>query len=389
MKISNHTFQEIPTDVRTREFFPLQRNMWKLFKELGWEKFKSNRDNLLRGNLIYDILTVRLNESILTAQDVMKGKIEKPWRILTYNLFPPIVAIRSDVQQGTMKLIFGYDVDTTFVITDDITQEVLFLLNCSVSDGIPFDWWFINSEDEVLNRRHLKLGIKLRDIVAKSKNKSIVKSSISLIDVLKDIRNERTPSRAQSIYHVATCWLSAAFNQAFDLSNFEAYGGFYDGIAAKDVYKLTDFLFCFVPWPPIIKSLMYAGRRGFMKRWAAWCGHKLLINGFEEFILNWIKNENPETFKTIFIDGVEKIPFPVDSLISKNDLIENYNNKGVFFPEEDNLPKINAKELNFDQNELFSGIYFRINHRTPNNIKVDESLIISKGMGRKTQILQD
>ena len=363
--------------------------MWKLFKELGWDKFKSSRDNLLKGNLIYDILTVRLNESILTAKEVIEGKLEKPWRILTYNLFPPIVAIRSDVQQGTMKLIFGYDVDTTFVIADDITQEVLFLLNCSIDDGIPFDWWFINSEDETLNRRHLKLGVKLRDIISKSKEKNVVKSSFTLIDILKDIRNERTPSRAQSMYHVATCWLSAAFNQAFELSNFESYGGFYDGIAAKDVYRLNDFLFCFVPWPPIIKSLMYGGRRGFMTRWASWCGHKLLINGFEEFILNWIKTENPETFKTIFLDGIQKIPFPTDSLISKKILIENYKKTGLFFSDDNLLPKINVGELNIDENDLFGGIYFRINHRTPNNIEINDSLIISKGMGRKTKILQE
>ena len=389
MNKSNHNFEEIPLEVRTREFFPLQKNMWKLFKDLGWEKYKTNRDNLLKGNLIYEILTIRLNEAILTARDVIEGKIEKPWRILTYNLFPPIVAIRSDVQQGTMKLIFGYDVDTTFVIADDLTQEVLFLLNCSIADGIPFDWWFINSEDEVLDRRHLKMGIKLRDIVAKSKTKNIVKSSLTLIDVLKDIRNERTPSRAHCTYHVATCWLSAAFNQAFELSNFEAYGGFYDGIAAKDVYRLSDSLFCFVPWPPILRSLIYTGRRGFMKRWASWCGHKLLINGFEEFILNWIKTENPETFKTIFLDGIEQIPFPSDSLISKKTLIEHHKKSGLFFPEQENKPKINVKELNIEDHELFSGLYFRINHRTPNSTKIDDSFIISKGMGRKTQILQE
>ncbi|NHI92571.1 MAG: hypothetical protein EAX96_08705 [Candidatus Lokiarchaeota archaeon] len=387
MKKSTHLIEEIPTEIRTREFFPLQKNVLKLIKKLGWEKFNQQRETILEGNFIYELLRERLTESILTAKAVIEGTLEKPWRILTYNLFPPIVAIRSDVQQGTMKLIFGYDVDTTFIIADDINSEILFLLNCGLQDGIPYDWYFIDSNDDVLDRRHLKYGVKLRDMVKKSK-KGIVDSSLKMIDILKDIRNERTPNRMQSTYHVATCWLSAAFNQAFDLSNYEAYGGFYDGVASQSVYKLSDYLFCFVPWPPIMKSLLYAGRRGFMKKWASWCGNKLLINQWEDSIINWVKEKNPETFNIIFNEGIENIPFPCDSLLSKNILIENHKKTGFFFSE-NNLPTINIKDLVTTEEEWFKGLYLRVTPRTPNKTKIDESFIISKGMGKNTQILQD
>ena len=383
-----HGLDEIPPDVRTKEFFPLQKNVWKLIKTLGWEKFKQHRKTLLEGNLIYNLLRERLTESILTAKAVIEGNIEKPWRILTYNLFPPIVAIRSDVQQGTMKLIFGHDVDTTFIIADDLNSEVLFMLNCGLQDGIPYDWYFIDSEDDVLERRHMKYGIKLRDMVKKSHQKGIVKSSLNMIDILKDIRNERTPGRSQSTYHVATCWLSSALNQAFDLSNYEAYGGFYDGIGSEAVYKLSDYLFCFVPWPPIMKSLLYAGRRGFMKKWSSWCGNKLLINQFEDSIIDWVKEKNPETYNIIFNSGIENIPFPCDSLISKNVLVENHKKTGLFFSEQ-TQPGINLKNLSLTEEEWFKGLYLRVTPKTPNTTEIDDSYIISKGMGRNTKIMQE
>lgn len=327
-----HNFSEIPDTLRTKEFFPLMKHVWRCFKELGWEHWENQRQTVYDSNFVFDLLKHRLNESILTAKEVMEGKLEKPYRILTYTLFPPIVAIRADSQVGTMKLIFGFSIDTTYTIIDDITEEIIYLVNCSLEDGLPVDWYFIDYKEEIMDRRHLKYGHKLREIPKKTKN--IENSSKIMIDILKDIRNERAPNRYSSSYHIGATYLTPVINSMLQMSNFESYGGFWDGIQTtnKKIFRMSDLMFIFYPWPPIMSSLMLAGRRAFISKWSMWAGGRLYVNHIEEIILNWLKESNPELYKIGLIDQIQEgIPYPAQSLISGQTLKRIIINLGNIF----------------------------------------------------------
>jgi len=382
-------YADIPDSIRTKPFWPIGRNIWRIFQQFGIDYWNKQRESIIGSEFVYKLLKERLNESILTAKEVMEGKIEKPWRVLTYTLFPPIVAIRSDTQQGTMLLLFGDSVDCTFVIIDDDTLETIFLLNCHLEDGIPVNWWFVNSDDELLERRHLKLGYKLKEIPKKSKN--LETSAQSMISILKDIRNERTPDWSTSRYHIANIYISGAINSMLELSNYSAYTQMWDGLATynKKFYGLPDYWFNFIPWPPMINALVNAGRRKFALRWASWTGNKLFINHIEDVILDWLKKDLPEIYEFALLkqweDGIE---FPTQSLVSSRQLIANYQNSGVYhLPPKG--PLIHLNDLEIDIADAFKGYYLRVDHHTDPNEKVDKSKIISVGLGRDSKVLQD
>ncbi|HUX98253.1 MAG TPA: hypothetical protein VMV49_01750 [Candidatus Deferrimicrobium sp.] len=267
-----HSINEVP-DLFLKSFLPLGKNIWRCFQRLGWDYWLKQSDLIRNGDLVFDLLKGRLNESILTAKEVMDGKLSKPWRVISYTLFPPIAPIRSDAQQGTMKLIFGESVDTTYVVVDDISMETLYLLNCHLEDGLPVDWWLVQPDDELMERRHLKYGFRLREI--QQKMKDLPKAAFRMIDILRDVRNERTPYWSSSTYHCAVVYMSGAINTMLELSNFSTYAALWDGISAKRVYHLPETWYDFIPNPPFLSSLLFTGRRGFSKRWASWTGNKL------------------------------------------------------------------------------------------------------------------
>jgi hypothetical protein len=385
-----YTYGDIPDSIRTKPFWPLGRNIWKIFQEFGMEYWNKQRETLIGAEIVYKLLKKRLNESILTAKEVMDGKIEKPWRVLTYTFFPPIAAIRSDTQQGTMRLLFGDSVDCTFVIIDDETLEAIFILNCHLEDGIPVSWWFVNSYDDLLERRHMKLGYKLKDIPKSSKN--LNESAKNMISILEDVRNERTPNWSNSTYHVANIYITGAINSMLELSNYGAYTQMWDGLASanKRFYDLGDYWFNFIPWPPLIQALINAGRRKFANRWAGWVGNKLFINHIEDIILNWLKTDLPEIYEYAFVRQWEEgIEFPIQSLVSSRTMIKNFKENGFYHQQKTKGSKIKLDNLGIDMEEAFKGYYMRIDHNTKPNDKIDRSKIISIGLGRNSKILEE
>jgi len=85
-------------------------------------------------------------------------------------MFPPVIPLRADLTQGTMKLLYGDSLDMTFFALTDLDQELLFLLNGHMENGIPVDWWLIGPDDEVFERRHIKYGFKLKDAFKNSRD---------------------------------------------------------------------------------------------------------------------------------------------------------------------------------------------------------------------------
>ena len=130
-----------------------------MFQHFGWEHVVRGFE---KGSefLGYEVFKYRLNEAIKTAREVLQGKIENPEKIIAFTLFPPGGFIRADLQQGSMKLLYGESVDVSYVGIRDDTMEASFILNGHLEDGIPVDWWMMGPEDEMLDRRHHKYGIK-------------------------------------------------------------------------------------------------------------------------------------------------------------------------------------------------------------------------------------
>jgi hypothetical protein len=299
----------------------------------------------------------------------------------------PSLTIRADLIQGTQKLLAGDSADVTFISLDDVTGEIFCLLNGHLEDGIPVDWWLVRPEDELLDRRHLKLGYKLREIPRRFNN--IVKASEKLIDVFRDIRNERTPQWTSSIYYAATVWVSFALNVIFEPSNFESIASTFDGWAAKELFKLPDYLFNFYPWPSMLSMFFYQGRKAFANKlsWLTTEGH-LFLQPFEESTLKVVKDLHADIFK-LYKDGIceRGIPFPIQTLGSTFPNAKNVKDpdnrfQTIYFPE-GKFIQIEDLGLSFEQ--VLKGAYLNITTETPITEKIDNSKVISLGIGRLSQ----
>ena len=80
----------------------LYPNTWRIFQELGWERFRKFNEDSESG--CYDFFETRFNESIQTSQEIISGKLKNPEKILSYILILPNVGIRADLMQGTLTL---------------------------------------------------------------------------------------------------------------------------------------------------------------------------------------------------------------------------------------------------------------------------------------------
>ena len=152
-----HTYGEIPDTSGTKQFIPIMRYVYRIYRELGLEYLESLVEKLT-GDVLYDTFKTRLNSSVEFAKAVIDGEVPNPSKRMTYAFFPPVITIRGDLQQGTGKLLYGESNDISFVCLHDLTQEIFFVLNLHCEDGIPVDWWLAGPEDELIDRRHIKYG---------------------------------------------------------------------------------------------------------------------------------------------------------------------------------------------------------------------------------------
>ena len=378
-----YTYGDISDDIYLKPFLPLLSFLWRVYKKLGWESGIDNYERM--GNEgIFKFFETRLNESILTVKDVVNGKIKNPEKVLSYIIMLPSLVIRSDLVIGTQKLFGGDSVDITFAAIHDRDQEILLLLNAHCEDGVPVDWYIVDQNDELLNRRHMKLGYKLKEIPRKINNHA--KSAKILMDVLKDIRNERTPQWANSDYYVGTVISSWAINLMCQPSNYESIVETYDGRASKDKYGLPDFTFGLDPFPSAFNMFFFKGRGEFCKILASITTNMdFYVQPFEPTNFNIIKTKTPEFF-AIYKDMVENegIPFPIQTI---NSSYPNLNKKDQNIRFDKKYPEgrfLKPSDVGMDLEEFLHGIYFDINHETLPQ-KIDESKIVSTGIGRETK----
>ncbi|NVM54382.1 MAG: hypothetical protein HWN66_11825 [Candidatus Helarchaeota archaeon] len=378
-------YADIPDEWKIKPYLPVMPILWQFYQELGWKRtteyFKECQDSA------YDFFEDRLNESIKTSELVFKGKIKEPDKVLSYVISIPPVTIRSDLVQGTTKLLGGDSFDVTWVALDDVSQEIFILLNAHCEDGIPVDWWMVRSEDELLDRRHMKLGYKTRNLPIRMKNFN--KTAMRLFDVLTDIRNERTPWWAKSDYTVSIVWVSYAVELFLQGSNYETLTKIFDGWAARELYGLPDYIFSmFSNLPSVLGGMFYGGKQSFVSKITQLTtGGHLYYQPIEERTLKRHTASTPEIFDILKRRAMDNgVPLPIQSL---NSTMPNIKKKSepdtrfvVKYPDKN---FINVEDMGLTFDELIQGVYFDITVETQPGEKFDESRVLSKGIGSKTK----
>jgi hypothetical protein len=387
MTQAGHNYGEIPDSQPLKRYFPLNRTLWIMFRELGWEHVQRGFE-VGTNFLGYEVFKYRLNEAIKTAQDVLSGKITNPEKIIAFTLFPPGGFIRADLQQGSMKLLYGESVDVSYCGIRDDNMELSFILNGHLEDGIPVDWFLVGPEDtDVLDRRHPKYGVKLRNLPMKFKGLEDVGWKVR--DILLDIRNERTPQWQNSTYQIGIGY-GTMVHLAYEMSSYEGFGKIYDMLAAKRIYKMPDVGFTYIPMPQLIQMISFMKRPFFILRSMGLnTEHKLFTAFLEEFAQEFFKKEFPEDWAMIFVRTWEEsgIPWPIQTLRCE---LPNYSNDKLYGNSdfEWKYPPgkfITLEDVDMTLEEAFEGIFYDIDHATEvGSVDVKES-IISTGVGHDTK----
>lgn len=378
------TYGDIPDDVPNKAYYPLSRNIWKLLEELGWDYMDSRLEEMV-GNF-YDVVKVRLDEAIYTAKALTEGKIDHPNKIFTYFFFPPVLMMRNDLQVGTTKLLYGDSVDISYVAIMDNRDEIGFVLNCHGEEGLPVDFWYVGIDDDLLDRRHRKLGIKFRNL---TKMKNLVKMGLKSIDILKDIRNERTPQWSKSPYHIIMVYGLGVANAGLEISSYENIAYIHDGVNYQN-WGIPDANFTFAPFPALLKMLFVMDRTGFTKKFAGltaeskmYCHHMVE----KAFPMDWFMQYYSECYKMWIENWTEiGIPFPSTSLNVKFPGMKVLK-KGMenFSRNYDSDPRIFADDIGLTPEEALKGVFLDIDHLTkPRKLNPDDK--ISTGCGMSTKI---
>ncbi len=381
-----YNFNEIPDDSRTKYFLPLSRHVYKVFQHFGTEymekifpKFKQVQ---------YDVTKGRWDNMIFTGSKIHTGEIspQDAERTMLYTV-PHVVTCRADLQVGSNKLLYGDSCDVAFAILDDFTYELLFIFNGHMEAGIPLDWWLVLQDDELLDRRHMKYGYKMREIPQRTKN--LTDGARLLLDTLRDIRNERTPQFSDSLLWVSMCWSSAMFNMFSELTNYETFSSIFHGLASKVLYKLPDYYFIYYPIPPLFGSLMYSTLEKFDLVLAGLTSsHALVLNTIEDGAIKWVHDELPELYQLIYMDQwKEGLTPPQMSLHT-----EIPTKKEKFVGKDGNLDRkipdgtrLTLENLNITEEEAFKGYLTNINHETPLDFQPSHANLISQGRGIYTK----
>jgi len=379
------TYGDIPDSVPSKRLFPLGEYLWNLHKELGWEYFliiiTDNDVGFNRG--LAEAVSEKFRVSVDSARAVLEGRIKNPKEVLTTWFFPPLIYVRSDLQIGTTKLIYGDSTDITFVVINDATFDVDLLINGHMEDGMPVDYWYILGDDEIFDRRHMKLGLKLREIPKTTKD--FIKTGYRILDILRDVRNERTPEFSDSAYSMCMLWVSAGINMQCDLSNYGNLAEVWDGLSAKKAYGMPDYWFCYVPWPSMLNLLMMMGRYDWtIKMTGLLTNHQLFLNAFEPKLMDLFKNNTPELWNFIFKNVKKKgIPTPEMTLNCKPPDLKNkkkFQDENFIF-KYPNKNRILPFEWDLTDDEVFSGILTDITFETPPELSYSKKHIVSIGVG--------
>jgi hypothetical protein len=358
----------------------------RILSKLGFDYLQQVYDSGV--HMLDPLFKARLSETVETAREIMQGKLNGD-KVLTYMVNPPANSQRGDLTQGSTKLLFGDTADISFIAMHDKTGEIIFILNTHEEEGIPTDWSVIGPEDELLERRHPKLGFKLKELPSKTKN--LTNCGLEAIRMLKENRNERTRYWSTSAYYVAFGWMCGVVDQLFIRSSWEGFASIWDAANAKRAYGLPDFCFGFVPWPSLLHMLLMMTRPQWTARICGlMTGHKLYLQGMENVMINWLSDKFPEVYNEILKESIEKIgiPLPIQTLECqpphlKDKQVSVSENFAWHYPRPKEFIFPDDLELGFDT--FLKGVFLNVTHETTE--KVTRSHILSYGIGKNTKLV--
>ncbi len=387
IKMTLHDFGEIPDDSRTKYFLPLSRHVYKVFRNFGTDYMETVFPKF--EGIQYDVTKARWDDMLFTGAKIQSGEIspEDAERTMLYTV-PHVITCRADLQVGSNKLLYGDSCDVCFAIIDDFPPyDLLFVFNGHMEAGIPVDWFLVMRDDELLDRRHMKLGYKMREIP--NRTKGLTQGAQLLIDILKDVRNERTPQFSDSLLWVSCCWSSAMFNLFSELSNYETLSSIFNGLASKTLFKLPDHYFIYYPMPPLFGSFAYGTRNKFGSVIAGLTSsHYLVLNTIEDGAMKWVKNKIPEMYETVYkSQWIEGVPIPAISLQTKipHDMKKLVDKNGNLVRNEPDGTRLTLENLEISEDESYKGYLTDIDHETPLDSHITPANLVSKGRGIHTK----
>ncbi|MFX0132828.1 MAG: hypothetical protein ACFFDN_04200 [Candidatus Hodarchaeota archaeon] len=382
-------YKSIPDNVYTKKWTPLapltlidlQFHDWNEYRTLVAERFDESEARIFQK---------RMEDGFDLEKALEEGKIKRKSETMVYWGYPPNLTIRADLHSSSSVMIYGPSHDISFLGVNDVTREIRSGFNIHMEDGYPVDYWFMFPNDEYLDRRHMKLGYKLKEIPKRIDNLSIAASRVR--DIMLDLRNERNPQWANSSYQVSLFFLMVGGAKGF--SNYDAIGQTYDGVNAQNKYGLPHSLFLYEPWPPMLNTMFALTR-------SQWCQsisrmlsmNQLYMQHLDKTLIDYGKKHYPDEYyrslrnmsyrlKVLGVplpwQTMECIPPEYDPVRGEWKTIEWKYPKG---------PRVFYEDLDLSFDEAISGILFNITHRSKIE-KVTRDHIISLGHGLETRYLK-
>ncbi len=137
----------------------------------------------------------------MASSDTMVNALDELLTIdmfTSYGIHPPIIALPIRLSPAVITLLLGNSLDNFYNAMDTYTLENQpFIESWHYEDGVQkarASFWYDNAE-QILERRHMRTGEKYRYICVQ---RPVGEGSAMTIDLLKDVRNEKTPEFAES-----------------------------------------------------------------------------------------------------------------------------------------------------------------------------------------------
>ena len=386
-------YKSIPDNVYTKKFIPLTPDtLWSL-QFSDWEDFRLILQEDL-SQIAGPVLAERIEDGIALDKALKEGKIKRLAETMVYWGFPPNQVIRGDLHSSSSVMIYGPSHDISFVGVNDLTREIVLAFNLHMEDGYPVDWWWISGEDQLFDRRHMKLGYKLRELPQKFPDVAIAASKIR--DILIDLRNERNPQWASASYSVALVFILVGITTP--ISNYDSIGQLWDGVNAQNVYKLPHSLFLYEPWPPMLNTFFALPRRDWIISLSRMLsGNQLYFHPSSKKIRDYIEKNYPDEFERMRLISSYQlrkvgIPLPIQSLNATppqfDPVLNEWTSLEFKFPEGRRIYYDDLVEAGLSYEDIMSGVLFNITHRTKIKDKITEDHIISVGHGLDTKYLK-
>ncbi|MHA1783984.1 MAG: hypothetical protein ACTSVE_02180, partial [Candidatus Helarchaeota archaeon] len=117
-----YKYGDIPDDNFTKEFLLISRHVFKVFRQFGLDYMESIFPKFRQ--VQYDVTKARWDNMIYTGKRILSGEISdaEAQKTFLYTI-PHVITVRSDLQVGTNKLLYGESTDVSFAIVNDYTNE--------------------------------------------------------------------------------------------------------------------------------------------------------------------------------------------------------------------------------------------------------------------------